>query len=107
MLLSLTLPSRRSAAMTSGMVLLASFFVTTLARVDKGLERIARFSPLAYYQSGEAIDGLKGSWLAGLLIVSACFTALAWWRFERRDIRVVGEGAWRWPFRRQKASVSP
>jgi ABC-2 type transport system permease protein len=98
-LLSVTLPSRRSAAMTSGMVLLLSFFLTTLARLDKGLERVARFSPLAYYQSGEAIEGLNGSWLVGLLTAAACLAALAGWRFERRDIRVVGEGTWRWPFR--------
>jgi ABC-2 type transport system permease protein len=106
-LLSVTLPSRRSAAMTSGMVLLLSFFLTTLARLDKGLERVARFSPLAYYQSGEAIEGLNGSWLAGLLVVAGCFAALAWWRFERRDIRVVGEGTWRWPFPRGKGRASP
>src|SRR5207253_2378813 len=84
-----------SAAMASGMVLLASFFLTTLARLDKGLQPVARFSPLAYYQGGDAIDGLNGRWLLGLFLASACFAALAWWRFERRDIRVVGEGTWR------------
>jgi ABC-2 type transport system permease protein len=104
LLLSLLLPARRTAAMASGIVLLASYFVTTLARLDKGLEPVARFSPIWYYQSGEAIDGLKGSWLAGLFGAAGLFALLAWWCFERRDIRVVGESGWRWPLWRSKAS---
>jgi ABC-2 type transport system permease protein len=105
LLLSMTLPSRRLAAMTTGMVLLASFFLTTLARLDKSLEPLARISPLNYYQSGDAVEGLNGAWLAGLLGVAGVFVALAWWCFERRDIRVVGEGGWRWPrLRRQRAN---
>ena len=100
LLLSLVLPARRTAAMAAGVVLLASYFLTTLARLDKGLEPVARFSPISYYQSGEAIEGLNGRWLAGLLAAAGLImAALAWWCFERRDIRVVGEGGWRWPRR--------
>jgi len=29
--------------------------------------------------------------------VSLIFTLLAWWRFQRRDIRVGGEGGWNLP----------
>lgn len=97
LLLSLVLPARRTAAMATGMILLASYFLTILARLDKGLEPVARFSPLAYYQGGDAIDGLNVKWLVGLLASAALLTGLAWWRFERRDVRVVGEGTWRWP----------
>ena len=92
--------------MTAGMVLLASYFLTTLARLDKGLEPVARFSPISYYQSGEAIDGLNGRWLLGLLAAAALFTVLAWWCFQLRDIRVVGERGWRWAFRRRKGAAS-
>jgi ABC-2 type transport system permease protein len=99
LLLSMVLPARRTAAMTAGVVLLVSYFLTTLARLDKGLERIAQFSPLYYYQGGDALTGLNGQWLTGLLAAAGLLTALAWWCFERRDIRVVGEGGWRWPFR--------
>jgi ABC-2 type transport system permease protein len=106
LLLSLVLPARRTAAMATGLILLVSYFLTTLARLDKGLERVARFSPLAYYQGGEALDGLNVRWLAGLLAAAGLFTCLAWWRFERRDVRVVGEGVWRWP-RWRNASSSP
>ena len=54
---------------------------------------------------GDAIDGLNGSWFAGLLAAAGLFAGLAWWCFERRDIRVVGEGGWRWPLRRGKTSA--
>jgi ABC-2 type transport system permease protein len=97
LLLSLLLPARRTAAMTAGIVLLVSYFLTTLARLDQGLEPAARYSPISYYQSGDAIDGLNGRWLLGLLAAAGLFTAMAWWLFQRRDIRVVGEGGWRWP----------
>jgi ABC-2 type transport system permease protein len=93
--LSMLLPSRRMAAMTSGILMVASFFITALAQLDSSLAKIARFSPLNYYQGGLAIDGLKWGWVAGLVGFSVLFTLIAWWRFERRDIRVAGEGSWR------------
>jgi ABC-2 type transport system permease protein len=103
LLFSMVLPSRRLAAMTTGMVLLVSFFLTTLARLDKSLDGVARLSPISYYQSGEAVEGLDVPALVGLLAVAAAFTVLAWGCFERRDIRVVGEGGWRWRLRWRKA----
>jgi ABC-2 type transport system permease protein len=99
LLLSMVLPARRTAAMTTGIVLLTSYFLTTLARLDKGLEPVARFSPLHYYQAGEAIEGLNATWLIGWFTMAGLFAILAWWSFERRDIRVLGEAGWR---RRQR-----
>jgi len=103
LLLSLLLPSRQLAAMLSSLMLMASYFITSLARIDEDLEAVARFSPLNYYQSGDAITKLNLEWLGGLLAVALVFALLAWWRFERRDIRVAGEGSWRLPLWRQKA----
>jgi ABC-2 type transport system permease protein len=100
LVLSMVLPSRRLAAMTAGMALVASFFLTMLARIDRDLELFARLSPLQYYQGGEAIEGLNGAWLGGLLAVAGLLAVLAWYCFERRDIRVGGEGVWRWPWSR-------
>lgn len=97
-LLSLVMPSRRQAATAGGLILVGSFFVTMFARLDPSLEPLARFSPLTYYQSGQAVLGLNGYWLGGLLLAAACFAFLAWYGFERRDIRVAGEGVWRLPF---------
>jgi ABC-2 type transport system permease protein len=109
LVLSMLLPSRRMAAMTSGILMIASFFITALARLDKSLETLAKISPMNYYQGGQAIDGLKWGWVIGLLGISALFVLIAWWRFERRDIRVGGEGGWRIPIilrlrRRQEAA---
>jgi ABC-2 type transport system permease protein len=101
--LSLLLPSRRLASSVSGLLLAASYFLTLFARIDPSLEKFATFSPLNYYQSGEAIEGLNVRWLVGLLTGAALWAALAWQLFERRDVRVAGEGVWRWPFRWRKA----
>jgi len=97
LVLSMLLPSRRMAAMTSGILLVGSFFITGLAQMDAKLKTLAKLSPLNYYQGGLAIDGLKWSWVIGLLGFSIIFVLIAWWRFERRDIRVGGEGGWRLP----------
>ncbi|MGH2593812.1 MAG: ABC transporter permease subunit [Anaerolineae bacterium] len=105
LLLSMLLPSRRMAAMTASFVLIASYFLVALARISADLETAVKFSPFNYYQSSKAIDGLNAGWFIGLLAVAALFAVLAWWRFERRDIRVAGEGSWRLSLRRRKATV--
>jgi len=102
--LSMVLPSRRLAATTAGLLLVASFFITGLARISDDLEPIAKLSPLNYYQAQDAFQGLNGAWFAGLIASAVVFATLAWWLFERRDIRVGGEGGWRLPslpFRRR------
>jgi len=95
LLLSMVLPSRRLAATTAGLLLVASFFITGLAELNEDLEAVAELSPLNYYQTQDAFQGLNGTWLAGLLAAALLFAVLAWWRFQRRDIRVGGEGGWR------------
>jgi ABC-2 type transport system permease protein len=104
-LTSMLLPSRRMAAMAGGIVVVGSFFLTALARIDERLEAAARFSPLNYYQSGDAILGLNWEWLGGLAAVALAMILLAWWRFERRDIRVGGEGSWGLPRLRRRATA--
>jgi len=102
-LMSVVLPSRRAAAMAGGLAVVGSFFLTSLARVDENLEAAARFSPLNYYQGGDAILGLNLEWNGGLAAVALLMVLLAWWRFERRDIRVGGEGSWGLPRLRRRA----
>ena len=41
------------------MVRVVSFVLTMPARLDKDLEKVAHFSPLNCYQSGDAILGLS------------------------------------------------
>jgi ABC-2 type transport system permease protein len=103
LLLSMLLPARRIAAMIAGLLLVASFFITTLARLDENLVDLAKLSPLNYYQGGLALQEMEWGWIAGLLGAALLFALLAWWRFERRDIRVGGEGGWQVPFLRAKA----
>jgi ABC-2 type transport system permease protein len=94
-LLSFLLPARRMAAMTSGLLLVASYFITSLSTLDENLEGAASLSPVTYLQGGYAMGGLNWSWLLGLLGFGMLFVLLAWLLFERRDIRVGGEGGWR------------
>ncbi len=105
LLLSQLLPSRGLAATAAGLVLVTSYFSSSLGGLHEGLATIARFLPYEYYQGGEALNGLNGTWLAGLLGASALLALLTWWRFARRDVRLAGEGGWRlpWPLRRRTA----
>ena len=97
LLLSLLLPARRMAAMLAGAVMVASYLVSSLVGIVAELEPVARLLPYAYYQGSDAIHGLNWGWLIGLLATSTLMLALAWWRFQVRDIRVAGEGSWRLP----------
>lgn len=97
LLLSLVLPSVRTAGMLTGGLLIGNYLLMGLSNLNQDLEAFVQYTPLYYYQSGEAIDGLEWVWLAGVLGVSVLFVLLAWWRFQRRDIRVGGEGGWNLP----------
>lgn len=104
LLLSMALPSRMMAASVAALVLVASYAITSLARVISGLRGVARFSPLKYYQSGAAVDGLRWDWFLGLLAVAALCTLAAWMLYRRRDLRVSGEGNWRTVFPSRRRS---
>ncbi len=97
LLLSMVLPSVRIAGMITGGLLVANYLLIGLSNINEDLKSLIEFTPLHYYQGGDAITELNWGWLAGLLAVSAAFALLAWWRFQRRDIRVGGEGGWRLP----------
>ena len=106
LVLSLILPSRRLAASLTGLILAASYFITTFALIDPSLRGMANWSPLTYYQGGAALEGFNTGNFIGLLLMSFVFVALAAWLFQRRDIRIAGEGGWRWPLLKRKAQTS-
>jgi ABC-2 type transport system permease protein len=108
LLLSMLLPSRRLAAAGAGIVLVMSYFLTSMASLNESLATVAQFLPYHYFQGGEALGGLDLASFLGLLAASAVLAAAAWWRFERRDIRVAGEGGWRLPslFRHRRSRDS-
>ena len=66
-----------------------------------GLEKVARLFPYTYFQGSEAFTHFNLTWLFILLTASVIMILLAWWRFERRDVRLSGEGTvhWQIPFR--------
>lgn len=97
LMFSMLLPSRSMAAMSSGLLLVASYFITSFSKIDEDLEQLAKFSPMNYYQGGEALAGMEWGWFFGLVACALGLVLLAWWLFERRDIRVVGEGSFKLP----------
>lgn len=97
LLLSLLLPSSRLATMLSAAAIVANFLLVGLANLNEELQPVLDWTPLGYYQGGQAVNGLEWSWLLGLLGVALLFSLLAWMLFQRRDIRVGGERSWRMP----------
>jgi len=95
--LSLALPSRTLAASVTGALLVASYFVTSMARINDKLAGLNDLSPLKYYEGGRALEDLNWEHLLGLLGFTLLFTLLAWLLFERRDVRVSGTGGWKMP----------
>jgi ABC-2 type transport system permease protein len=95
LLFSMLLPSQHWAAMTSGLILVASYFLSSLARLSDKLRPIERYFPLHYYQGGQALTKMNWGWFGLLIAFSIVFSGFAWWLFERRDIRVSGESGWR------------
>lgn len=107
LLLSLLLPSRRMAAMVSGLILVASFFLTGLAGIIEELEPASHFSPLNYYQGGGALtDPMEWGWILGLLVITALLFELSLVLYQRKDIRIAGEGglSLRLPWRKATTS---
>ncbi len=92
LLLSMILPTSASAGMGANLVLIASFFITSLAQIEERLEGLNRYSPLNYYQGGKALNGLNIEHLLILFGTSVLFIALAWLLFEQRDLRFGGSG---------------
>ncbi len=105
LLVSLLLPAYRYASMITGMLLAASYILSSLGKLHPSLNAIGDLMPYAYYQGAAAMSGLDWGSFLGLVGISAVFVVLAWWRFERRDIRVVGEGSWNLPLRLRKRAA--
>jgi ABC-2 type transport system permease protein len=107
LLLSLILPSRRMAGMMGGLILVGSFFLTGLSGIIEELEQAARFSPLNYYQGGGALTTpMEWGWIAGILGVTLLLIGLSIFLYQRKDIRIAGEGglSLRLPWRKAAAS---
>jgi putative exporter of polyketide antibiotics len=90
------LPARSMASMLTAMVLVASFFVTLLSGAVDQLERAADFSPMTYMETATAIEnGLNLTWFGVFLVINLVLALISWQLFQRRDVRVGGEGTLR------------
>lgn len=96
LVLSLLLPSARMASLTTGGLLVANFLLLGLANLNDNLQPIMDVTPFAFFQGGDALNGLNWGWVAGLTAVALLLSAAAWALFRRRDIRVGGERGWSW-----------
>jgi ABC-2 type transport system permease protein len=97
LLLSLVLPARAMAAMVSGAVMMASYFLSSLAFIHESLETASKFLPYHYYQTVFTFSEVNLSGFLGLFGISLLMLAVAWLSFLRRDIRLSGEGSWHLP----------
>lgn len=106
LLLSMLLPSRNLASMVTGIVLVASYFITSMASLDTRLAIAAKFMPYHYYQVTFSLSEINLTWLLALVVISLLMLMAAWLRFIRRDLRLSGEGSWRFLFftRRRKTA---
>jgi len=96
LLFSMLLPARSTANMLTAMLLVASFFITFLSEAVDQLERAADFSPLTYLETATAIeDGLNLTWFGVFIAIDLVLALISWQMFQRRDVRVGGEGSWR------------
>jgi len=100
-LFSMLFASSGAASLLSGLVLIASFFITSLANIDERLEGINHFSPMKYYEGGGAVDGLNGEYLLILFGMAILFSIAAWLVFNGRDLRFGGSGGLRFVFQRR------
>lgn len=96
LLFSMLLPARSMASMLTAMLVVASFFITFLSGAVDQLERAADFSPLTYLETATAIEnGLNLAWIGVFLAIDLVLALISWQLFQRRDVRVGGEGTMR------------
>jgi ABC-2 type transport system permease protein len=96
LLFSMLLPARSMASMVASILVVASFFIAFLSEAVEELERAADFSPLTYLETATAIEnGLNMTWFGSFIAIGLALTLLSWLLFQRRDVRVGGEGSWR------------
>lgn len=104
LLLSMLLPSRSLAAVVSGVIVITSYTVASLAFLDERMAALAKLTPYHYFQTTLSFQELNLGWQFALLGISCLMAVVAWLFFLKRDIRLSGEGNWRltFLFRRRK-----
>lgn len=94
LLLSMWLPSARSASGLSVAILVANFLLVGMSNINQDLRPIYENSPLYFNQGAKILESVEWGWLGGLAGASVVIFLIGWWVFTRRDIRVGGEAGW-------------
>ena len=97
LLFSMLLPSARSAVGFAGALLVINFLLVGLSNINPDLQAVYELTPLYFYQGGSAVAGVDWVNLLGLAGFALILALLAWLFFQRREIRVGGEGGWKLP----------
>jgi ABC-2 type transport system permease protein len=95
LLLSMWLPSSRSASGLMIGVLVGNFLLVGLSNINKDLVQFYEKTPLYFTQGANIVESVNWDWLGGMVGVSLIIFLIGWWVFTRRDIRVGGEAGWR------------
>jgi len=95
LLLGAYLPNRRSAALATTVIFIASYFGENLAGFVESLDAIKPLSLFYYFDSSATVftEGVKAADVGLLLGVAVLFFGLALLGFQRRNVTV---GAWPW-----------
>ncbi|MCL4261746.1 MAG: ABC transporter permease subunit [Anaerolineae bacterium] len=100
LLMGAYMPNRRTAALVTTVIFVASYFGNSLANLYNSVEPIKPVILLTYYDTAPAVltEGQAIADIAVLVGISLILFLLAVWAFQRRNITV---GAWPW----QRAKV--
>lgn len=94
LLASMVLPAARMASMVAGSLMFGNFLLAGLAELNDNLKPLMDITPWAFFQGGDAVNGVNWTWVLGLLGSVLLMVAAAFVLFLRRDIRVGGERSW-------------
>jgi len=105
LLISFLLPAARAAGGLTGGLLVANFLLSGMSNIKEELKPIYEVTPMYFTQGGSAITDPNWAWILGMIGVALLLFLASGMLFQRRDIRVGGEGDWQIPFlrRRRKA----
>ncbi|HEY5476423.1 MAG TPA: ABC transporter permease subunit [Tepidiformaceae bacterium] len=105
---SAALPTRSAAALTSGGVVVVTFFLNTIGALVGVLDQPRKISPFYWADSSRIlISGFDWLRAIAMLLIAGVFLALAAWSFQRREVSSGGkEINLKW-LRRRRANALP
>ena len=105
---SAAMPTRAAAAITSGGVVVVTFFLSTIGALVDVLDQPRKISPFYWADSSRIlISGFDWLRAIAMMLVAGVFLALSAWSFQRREVSSGGkEISFGW-LRRRRANALP